>query len=291
MLSRRGTRYYSENDFERGVTRSQLKRLGRTRQIEYMRHWFDKNFEDPTNETPYNSREGGFLYIWGGPYDAAEELFGEFGDFVPEDRIQAVVDEVESEGLTDWAPGPDHPNHRRAREDLEAERRKDDQEELPLQQLLKMLESGAIPHFDRKEEREQRREILFRLDALGAELDALKPTYGGVGHNLPPEDMVMAPALEAAQKATTEIRGELAKETPDALSVARATSRLQTAISWLLKKADMAADAFAKSLGDAAGKSAVIVISACAASEVFPGLAKAASEVLSVTIDWLQTII
>ena len=32
------------------------------------------NFEDPANETPYESSEGGYIYIWGGPYDALEQL-------------------------------------------------------------------------------------------------------------------------------------------------------------------------------------------------------------------------
>lgn len=46
-----------------------------------------------------------------GPYDAGEELFGEFGDDFSEELIQAVVDEVEDDGITDWAPrhtGPDY---------------------------------------------------------------------------------------------------------------------------------------------------------------------------------------
>ncbi len=75
----RGQRYYSDEDIERGVTRSELKRMGRERQKEYIRHWFHSNFEDPAQETPYNSREGGYLYIWGGPYNAHDELYGEFG--------------------------------------------------------------------------------------------------------------------------------------------------------------------------------------------------------------------
>jgi hypothetical protein len=30
-------------------------------------NWFDENFEDPAESTPYDSREGGYLYINGGP--------------------------------------------------------------------------------------------------------------------------------------------------------------------------------------------------------------------------------
>jgi hypothetical protein len=74
----RRRRYYSEDDIERGITPSELKRAGRERQKEYMHHWFHRNFEDPVQETPYNSQEGGYLYIWGGPYDAREQLYDEF---------------------------------------------------------------------------------------------------------------------------------------------------------------------------------------------------------------------
>lgn len=290
MAVRRSKRYYSEDDFEIGVTRSQLKRLGRAKQIEYMIHWFGRNFEDPANETPYNSEEGGYLYIWGGPYDAAEQLFDEFGTIVPEDRIQAVVEEVESDGLTDWAPGTHHPDHQRARDEWAAERREEEEEDSPLHQLLTRLEGGATPRFGGAEERAQRTEILSRLNALEAELGALKPIHGGMGHNHPPDDEEAIPVLEEALQTTAEIRGELMKETPDALVVARATSRLQTAINWLLKKADVAADSFAKSIGDASGKGISVALGLYATSKFLPGLATAASEVMTVTVNWLHTV-
>ena len=78
---------------------------------EAMQVWFETRYWDPANETPYNGREGGYLYIHGGPYDASEELFGEFGDEFSEELIQAVVDEVESEGITDWAPIHTEPDY------------------------------------------------------------------------------------------------------------------------------------------------------------------------------------
>src|SRR5258708_7042069 len=36
--------------------------------------WFDTNFEDPAESTPYETAEGGYQYIWGGPCDAREEI-------------------------------------------------------------------------------------------------------------------------------------------------------------------------------------------------------------------------
>jgi len=40
--------------------------------IEAMVSWFFENFEDPAHSTPW---DGGYVYIWGGPYDAADEIY------------------------------------------------------------------------------------------------------------------------------------------------------------------------------------------------------------------------
>lgn len=42
--------------------------------VKAMVEWFHMNFEDPAHNTPYESAEGGYQWIWGGPYDAEEEL-------------------------------------------------------------------------------------------------------------------------------------------------------------------------------------------------------------------------
>jgi hypothetical protein len=105
-------RYYSRDNPDKFVTPSGLKRLGRQKQVEYMVTWFHDLYEDPGNETPYISREGGYQYIWGGPFDAAEELGGEFGGIVPDEVIEAAVEELQTEGIFDWAPTPAHPDRR-----------------------------------------------------------------------------------------------------------------------------------------------------------------------------------
>jgi hypothetical protein len=158
-VKRSRIRYFSEDDFEVGLTRSQLKRASRERQIEYMRYWFAQHFEDPAEETPYNSEEGGYLYIWGGPYDAAEQLGDEFGDFIPEDRVQEVVDYVERDGTVDWAPGTKHADHQSARDGWEAEHKRDEQED-PLDQLAALLKSGTVPQFGGESERDGRQAII-----------------------------------------------------------------------------------------------------------------------------------
>ena len=48
--------------------------LERETQVKVMEPWFYQNFEDPAEKTPYVSAEGGYQWIWGGPYDASEVL-------------------------------------------------------------------------------------------------------------------------------------------------------------------------------------------------------------------------
>lgn len=51
------------------ATLSQLRRMKKETRIEAMRHWFGDNYDAP-DELPYDSGEGGYQWIWGGPYDA-----------------------------------------------------------------------------------------------------------------------------------------------------------------------------------------------------------------------------
>jgi len=73
-------------------------------QLTAMRDWFADRYCDPANETPYNGREGGYLYINGGPYNPSEELNGRFSDCIPQNLIDEIAAEMESEGGDEWAP-------------------------------------------------------------------------------------------------------------------------------------------------------------------------------------------
>lgn len=240
----RGQRYYSDDDIERGVTPSELKRLGRSRQKEYMLHWFYRNFEDPTNETPRD--DGEFIYIWGGPYDARDELWDEFRSIVPEDRIEEVISEVEASGIQDWAPGADHPSTKEREEEWLRPR---EQETTPqsesLEQITDRLRSGVKPTYGDGYELEQRRAILGRLDTLKSALAKMTPAHGGIGHNRPPpdDDSPQALAIIEIREAEHTISRELAKAAPNALEIANATSRLRTALGWIGKKLDKGVDA------------------------------------------------
>jgi hypothetical protein len=156
----RKERYYSDDSDDFGVTPSQLKRLGKARKREYMLHWFHRNFEDPARETPWNSKEGGYLYIWGGPYAADEVLHEEFGTLVTEKLIEDVAEEVQSEGIYDWAPGRDHPDHRRHEEEWREEMGEEPTEATPdIDHIIRELEAGLVPRYGDGYEIELRQKI------------------------------------------------------------------------------------------------------------------------------------
>jgi hypothetical protein len=69
-----------------------------------MRGWFLARYCDPSTETPYNSDEGGFVWINGGPYDPAEELSERFDGLVEDALIESLVRDLYIETGSDWAP-------------------------------------------------------------------------------------------------------------------------------------------------------------------------------------------
>lgn len=66
--------------------------------------WFFENFEDPVEITPYESREGGYQFIWGGPFDARDVIGDWFGGIISDDLIDQIVDRIQDDGLYEWAP-------------------------------------------------------------------------------------------------------------------------------------------------------------------------------------------
>lgn len=94
---------YYDPDEEIELSSEELRSADRNMQINAMRAWFYKNFENPVARTPYETREGGYQWIWGGPYDASEELHEEFNDLVPHDLIDELVKELNDES---WQWGP-----------------------------------------------------------------------------------------------------------------------------------------------------------------------------------------
>lgn len=248
-------RYFSDEDNGKGVTPLQLKRLAKAKQHGYLLNWFHDHYEDPAQETPYNSKEGGYQYIWGGPYDARDELNDEFSSFISETVIESVVEEVEADGLTDWAPGRNHIDHRNARDEYDEEIRNDGEVFADdIEKIIKNLENGFTPEYGDVTDTSGRRSINSDIENL---LQALPSNFPvGIGHNNPPLDDESTPndVITEIYDAANIVKIEISQHTPNALETARATSRLWRAAEWIGKKLDIAAEGFAKEFGGTAGK-------------------------------------
>lgn len=79
--------------------------LYRESAVKEMKEWFLRHYENPAHNTPYESAEGGYIYIWGGPYDALEVLLDQFGSDQEENLIELAAAELEAES-SEWAKIP-----------------------------------------------------------------------------------------------------------------------------------------------------------------------------------------
>lgn len=96
---------------------SWLRNANKSQQLAAMRIWFRSRFCDPADETPYNSHEGGYLFIHGGPFDPSDELPARFSGIVNDDLVQRVVDEMVDEVGDEWAPAIGSHDDRDAEDD------------------------------------------------------------------------------------------------------------------------------------------------------------------------------
>jgi hypothetical protein len=74
-----------------------FKRMSKDKQINFMRDWFGERYEDPAQHTPHDSSEGGYIWIYGGPFDAEEVLRDEFEARAKEGVIDELADELSNE--------------------------------------------------------------------------------------------------------------------------------------------------------------------------------------------------
>lgn len=68
--------------------------------VDQMVDWFFDNYEDPAGGVPFDSGEGGYQYVLGGPFDAHDVLSDQFSDASAED-IDEAVRLIESEAY-EW---------------------------------------------------------------------------------------------------------------------------------------------------------------------------------------------
>jgi hypothetical protein len=138
--------------------------------IEAIKRWFLSNFEDPVESTPYESAEGGYQYIWGGPYETRDIVENVFYRRTSNAVIEEAISELEAES-TEWVPSS---GRRQPPDDLEID------ESEPSQTELYALMQDRV------------KEI---VEALARVPEA--PT--GMGHNRSPEPMDVEP-LDAGDR-------------------------------------------------------------------------------------------
>src|SRR5437588_8079992 len=76
----------------------ELRTADQDTQFAQMREWFLARYCDPAHETPYESAEGGYIWIWGGPYYAEQELQDRFSGIVPDDVIERLATDLSRDG-------------------------------------------------------------------------------------------------------------------------------------------------------------------------------------------------
>ncbi|MXY05654.1 MAG: hypothetical protein F4169_01420 [Gammaproteobacteria bacterium] len=263
---------YWTMDNPHGWTSEHLERLDPETQKEVLKAWFFHNFEDPAENTPYESREGGYQYIWGGPYDADEELRSEFEPLgVSDEVIDAVVEEVTRGGMFLWAPTYDR------MADKSTSKVDDGWFPLPLDEVEFLRPS---------KEQASRQNVLERIGALEERLAVLEDNPPIVGSNVPPWTTETPPFSPdeylLIKQLTKSIRGQAELTEPDCSLLEKEASRLKhVAIGlgqWLKERLDAGADAFMTAIGTAA---AVALI----------GLYEELVQVCQAVVHWITTLV
>ncbi|WP_417267098.1 hypothetical protein [Celeribacter baekdonensis] len=240
----------SFGDFE-GYSADEVKAMSSKEQVAMMAEWFRHQFEDPQNETPYNKELGGYVYMWGGPFDANDQIQEEFSDAVDFDTMMLAVDRVQREGTVEWAPqtGGDFYEHPEDDRVASGEIIDGDGDWPPI-----IAERVPVPP-----EPEARADVIRRLDELEAIVQPLLDTFEVaaqaapmMGHNNPPEELELVHAVPREEwlrikAAIDEIRQQAAVEQPDIESVERSNNRLLAAATalagWIRKRLTAAVDA------------------------------------------------
>ena len=217
---------------------AEFSNLEQEEQVQLMLQWFYCNFEDPAQSTPYESREGGYQFIWGGPYEASDELQARFYGLVSYETIEIAVKETDAISWQ-WVP---HSNRIRPEDQIFHE--------------SEMTVPGvpAQDYFDSV--------VRPRLHDIEDSLARLNDSPPQIGHNRPPDAIYDSPVSEAVlsqlRQTVHETSVEGSSESPDSFRLTE-TARLFKSISnqvlgWLAGKAEVVAHEMAKSFGSFTGK-------------------------------------
>ncbi len=229
-------RPFIEDGSQFGISKTTFKEMEEDEQREWMVQWFLQNFEDPNNETPRDSETKEYMYLWGGPFDASEQLWDKFSDLVPEALIEDVAKEIEKDGTIEWAPAPNSPFY-----EHDEPPASDDDEPIPLE----FYSDEPTGRYGSPEDLEARAHAREAIDDLFRALEPRPPV--GIGHNQPPAEETGPDEIKELRPALIELATELARANPAIGLVKRWATPLRDALlastKWGLKKIDTGIEA------------------------------------------------
>ncbi len=216
-----------------------LKNLSHRACVEAIMGWFSENCEYPAHCTPYISAEGGYQYIWGGPYDTRDIIVNVFGDWLEESILESSISKLENEGYV-WVPNS-------------ARRLPPDED----------FEDEVVPATQRTPA-ELHAAMLERLASLSELLDTLPLTRPvGIGHNNPPDDIIDYDDIDDIRDASALLASQPI-EPDDTAPAQGAVQKLNSVSARIIKKlgekADIFFTEFAKSAGALAAKLGIPLI-------------------------------
>jgi hypothetical protein len=214
--------------------------------------WFRKNYEDPAENTPYESAEGGYQYIWGGPYDAREEIETYLGEF-PDTILRPALARLERTAV-EWAPN-----------------------------------DGRI--FDEDPPENPYADVQSALDGLEAAFAQVHPIPSGIGGNNPPEEIGVPPYTDEDHRDVLQAihvlrapESILAKEPENAERAAEKLKAVGEKVCLFLKdQGKLFADAFSTE----AGKRTAQVLTAYTTWQLFGAQLMSVYEAVKA---WLPTL-
>ena len=218
-------------DLSEAISSEELARFSEDEQIEHMVTWFNNMFEDPQNKTPFaidKDSPYNYEYIWGGPYEAVDELANQFAGIVREETIDKAVEIIEKDGIIEWAPGDAHPDMRN--EEAMADYAEEAHQASSLEEVRQQINKVPELHFGTSEELAARRKLLELIQELGPLVvqTVEAPVHGGIGHNQPPPEMVVPKNTGISIIANINIiQIEVSSDAPNAEKVVDAASTLQ----------------------------------------------------------------
>lgn len=250
------------------------------------KQWFHENYEDPAVRMPYSSAEGGYQWIWGGPYDAREQIGDQFSDVSDEASIEEAAAVVTSDGLVDWAPKARREDHwqdedlnlsgddedlnqpgAREEDPRTANRQTDFSPEgeayltdgagrfLTDAQVRRLVIGRPVERSAAREApRDFHQELLAKVESLEASLQTYRDNLPPRSHNNPPElvepDPISPIEIRMVVQVIVELRTEAAQAQPDPVKLEAQASKLKAVagsiLAWLGRKADTAVDSAIK---------------------------------------------